>query len=260
MFAMMAGCDNASKQTNAMMSSEKLSDQEVSSLLSKRIFFGHKSVGDNILDGIREEMASDPRLSLNLVKSENPETVTGPALIEAHIGDNGNPSSKNQAFARILNQGMASQGGIALYKYCYVDFGPNTDVNRVFDEYRKGIDALHQAHPALKIVHITTPLTTVEPAPKALAKTLLGKPTLRDENVKRNQFNRLLEQTYGGKDPIFDLAKVESTHADGSREYFTREGEKIYGMAPEYTTDGGHLNQAGRRAAAEQLLRMLANL
>lgn len=257
---MMVACGDASKQANAMMNSEKLTDQEVSGLLSKKIFFGHKSVGDNILDGIREEMARDSRLKLNLVKSENPEKVTGPALIEAHIGENGNPSSKNQAFVRILNQGMAAQGGIALYKYCYVDFGPKTDVNRVFEEYRKGIDAMHEAHPALKIVHITAPLTTVEPAPKALAKTLLGKPTLRDENVKRNEFNRLLEQTYGGKEPIFDLAKIESTHADGSREYFTRDGEKIYGMVSEYTTDGGHLNQAGRHAAAEQLLRMLANL
>lgn len=242
------------------MSQVKLTDQQVSKVLSEKIFFGHKSVGDNLLDGIRDVMASDPRLTLKLVKSESPESIVGPALVEAHIGENGKPASKNEAFLRILNQGMGMQGGIALYKYCYVDFGANTDASQVFADYQKGIAAIHQAHPALKIVHVTAPLTTVEPAPKAMIKGFLGRPTLRDENVKRNQFNRLLEQTYAGKEPIFDLAKIESTHSDGSREYFTRGGQDIYTLAPEFTSDGGHLNQAGRLVAAEQLLRTLADL
>ena len=38
-------------------------------------------------------------------------------------------------------------------------------------------------------------------------------------------------------------------------------GLKIYySMAPEYTTDGGHLNETGRKRVAEQLLIFLANL
>jgi len=49
-------------------------------------------------------------------------------------------------------------------------------------------------------------------------------------------------------------------HSDSSRSYFTRDGEKIYALTSEFTTDGGHLNEAGRQAAAELLLQLLAKL
>jgi hypothetical protein len=104
------------------------------------------------------------------------------------------------------------------------------------------------------------PLTTVEPATKAWIKGMLGKVTVRDLAVKRNQFNTLLTQTYAGVDPIFDLAQVESTHGDGSRSYFMRDNEKIHTLASEFTIDGGHLNELGRRTAAERFLLFLGSL
>ena len=110
------------------------------------------------------------------------------------------------------------------------------------------------------IVHITVPLTTVEPTTKAWIKSMLGRTTERDVNVKRNDFNSLLRKTYSATDPIFDLAEVESTQSNGTRSYFTRDGEKIYTLAAEFTTDGGHLNEAGRRGAAEALLQVLGKL
>jgi hypothetical protein len=100
----------------------------------------------------------------------------------------------------------------------------------------------------------------VEPPAKAWIKSQLGRVTLQDVNVKRNQFNNLMRQTYAGTDPIFDLAEVESTHGDLSRSYFTRGNEKIYTLAPEFTADSGHLNEVGRRVAAERLLFVLAQL
>ncbi|MCZ2076650.1 MAG: hypothetical protein LC130_16845, partial [Bryobacterales bacterium] len=113
---------------------------------------------------------------------------------------------------------------------------------------------------ALKFVHVTVPLTTVEPAAKAWIKSTLGKKTARAANLKRNRFNELLRKTYSGADPIFDLAEVESTYPDGSRSYFMHQENKIYTLVPEYTTDGGHLNRLGRRTAAERLLRVLAEM
>jgi hypothetical protein len=111
-------------------------------------------------------------------------------------------------------------------------------------------------------VHSTVPLTAdQQPASfKDSVKNTLRKLAGRDPNVKRNRFNQLLKQTYGGKDPIFDIAEIESTHSDGSRSYFSRAGQKIYTLAPEFTEDGGHLNEAGRRRGAQQLLALLAGL
>ena len=154
---------------------------------------------------------------------------------------------------------MGSQGGVALYKYCFVDIGPDTDVQQLFENYRNEIADLTAKYPALVIVPVTDPLTTDDAGLRTWVKTMIGRPTSRDVNLKRNQFNTLLRKNYEGK-PIFDLALVESTLSDGSRSYAVSGGQTIYTLAPEYTTDGGHLNEAGRQAAARQLLEVLAGL
>src|SRR5690606_13219380 len=71
-----------------------LTDEQWERLASKRIFFGHQSVGENIISGIRilEEDASGPRL--RILSADTPEAATGPGLIEAFIGQNGSPASK----------------------------------------------------------------------------------------------------------------------------------------------------------------------
>lgn len=234
----------------ATMSAGALSDEQTRHLAAQTIFFGHQSVGDNIVQGIRDLMASDPRLRLNLITSPHPAGPIGPAFVESHIGENTHPRSKNKAFQNIMDEQRA---GIAMMKYCYVDIGPETDVTRMFAEYSDLISQARAKYPKLKIIHITVPLTTVESTEKAWLKHALGRPTARADNLKRNQFNQLLRKEFESEG-IFDLAQVESTHADGSREYFIEGGMKVYSLAPEYTSDGGHLNEIGRRLAAQQLL------
>ncbi len=70
----------------------------------------------------------------------------------------------------------------------------------------------------------------------------------------------MLIKQYEGKEPIFDIAKIESTFPDGTRSSFTKDGKTYYSMVPEYTYDGGHLNETGRKKVAEQLLILLAQL
>lgn len=247
-------------ESKTILNRVRLSDERVANLETEKIFFGHQSVGDNIVEGIQDIMAEDSRLRLNVVNSAHPEQVAGPALVESHIGQNEDPQSKNEAFAAIVENGMGSQGGIAMYKYCYIDFNASTNVPQLFEAYRQEIAMLRSKYPLLKIVHITAPLTTVEPAMKAWLEAKLGRPSAWDFNAKRNAFGNLMRQTYAATDPIFDLAEVESTHPDGSRSYVMRGKERIYTLAPEFTEDGGHLNKAGRRAVAEQLLLVLSRL
>jgi lysophospholipase L1-like esterase len=255
-----SACRRKTLEAAALGSPLALSDQQVASLATKKIFFGHESVGNNIVQGIRGLISADPRLKINIVKSADPQSIPAPAFVEFEIGRNGDPRSKNDGFAAILEKGMGAQGGIAMFKYCYVDIDSSTNVPKMFEDYRAEINTIKAKYPALKIVHITVPLTTVEPTTKAWIKNMLGRTTTQNINVKRNEFNNLLRKTYSGVDPIFDLAQVESTQSDGSRSYFTRDGKKIYKLASEFTTDGGHLNEAGRKAAAEALLEVLAKL
>ena len=253
------GCGRKPMQTIEVSQTDILTNQQISSLETKRIFFGHQSVGNDIVHGIRDIMDEDRRLKLNLVASADPQSMSLPAFVESPIGENRNPASKDKAFADILAKGMGSQGGIAMYKYCYVDIGLDTDVQQLFDNYRRQMTDLKSRYPSLTVVHITVPLTTDDPGPKTWIKTMIGRPTSRDVNLKRNQFNSLLRKYYA-TEPIFDLARVESTHLDGTRSYVMIQGQKVYTLASEFTTDGGHLNQAGRRAAAQTLLQVLAGL
>ena len=234
-----------------------LGDEEIRKLVSTKVFFGHKSVGENVIVGIKGLMANDPRLKLNLVRSSEPASVRGPAFIETEIGENTDPVSKNDAFYSDLRAGLGATGGIAMYKYCYVDITGSTNVPQLFDQYRRGIESLTAAHRDVQFVHVTVPLTTVEPAAKAWLKEILGRPTSRAANAKRNEFNQLLRQSYA-PGSIFDLATVESTRPDGSRSYFTLRDKPIYTLAEEYTTDGGHLNAIGSEVAARELLKILA--
>lgn len=217
-----------------------LSDAQVQSLLAKKSFFGHQSVGGNIVQGIYDLVATDSRLTLRIVSSADPASVSGAAFVEAVIGANGDPASKDAAFAAIVNGGFGAQGGIAMYKYCYVDMNDSSDAQQMAQDYINNLNTLKARYPASKFVPITIPLAT-------------------DPSETRNDFNKLIRQAFTGT-AIFDLAEVESTHADGSRSYSVVDGQTIYTLAPEYTTDGGHLNDVGRQAAAKRLLITLANL
>lgn len=225
----------------------------------KRIFFGHQSVGQNILDGVRELVACTPGTSLNIISSEDPSNISGPGLFEAKIGKNTDPESKNLSFAAILQKGFGRQVGVAFYKYCYVDVTAATDVQKMFLQYQLNVDGLKAQYPAIQFVHVTIPLTTVEPAAKAWLKSVLNRRTERETSLRRNEFNRLLRETYQ-EDPIFDLAEIESTHPDGSSSFFVSDGQQVYTLYPEYATDGGHLNTLGQRRAAEALIGLLARI
>ena len=90
-------------------------------------------------------------------------------------------------------------------------------------------------------------------------KSLLGRPLGGvAENARREAYNALLRQAYQGREPVFDLARVESTRPGGGAVTASWDGRPVAALAPELTDDGGHLNAEGRRRAARALLDVLA--
>lgn len=231
-------------------------------LASRRIFFGHQSVGRDIVSGMARVLADHPEIGVRVVGAEDPAEVEGPAFIEARIGRNREPDSKTDAFVEVLASGFGTEGdnAVAMYKYCYVDVQPGTDPVELFENYAASIEAVRATYPQLTIVHFTLPLRTADTGLKERLKTLAGLPTQTRLNATRNHYNALLRERYAGVDPIFDLALLESTRPDGSRAFSRYRGENVYMLAPEWTTDGGHLNDAGQYRIAERLLVFLAQL
>ena len=230
-------------------------------LSQKRIYFGHQSVGQNILDGIREIMKENPQVKLNIKETSDPNDFNAPVFAHTPVGKNMDPVSKCDDFADNMTQVLKQKVDIAFFKFCYIDILNTTDVNQVFTAYKHTIERAKKSSPNTMIIHVTAPLRVVQTGLKVWTKKVIGRPIGGyDDNIKREQFNTLLRKEYSGKEPIFDLAGIESIFPDGTRSTFKKDGKEYPALVPAYTNDGGHLNESGRKKVAEQFLILLANL
>jgi len=229
-------------------------------LSEKRIYFGHQSVGFNIIDGIKDVLRENPQIVLKTVETRKATELVPGVLGHTKVGENDDPKSKCDDFREVMNL-LGKYVDIAGFKFCYVDIVSSTDINKVFDYYQQTMNDLKKKYPGVTFIHITAPLTTVQTGIKARIKEIIGKPVWGyNDNIKRDQFNQKLKGAYEGKEPIFDLAGIESTYPDGTRAFIKGNRGVCPFLVPEYTTDGGHLNAKGRRAIAEQFLIFLAKL
>jgi hypothetical protein len=231
-------------------------------LSQKKIYFGHQSVGNNIVDGIKEIMKDNPQIKLNIVETDSPQNFNTPIFAHSPIGKNTDPASKSLDFSEKMANGLGSKLDIAFFKFCYIDIIASTDAKKVFTGYQNNLAQTKKEFPNLTIIHVTAPLRVIQAdGPRTWIKKLLGRPIGGySDNIKREQFNNLLRSEYEGREPFFDLAAIESANPDGSRLSFTQNGKTGYALVPAYTNDGGHLNETGRRLVAEQFLILLANI
>jgi len=230
-------------------------------LTRRRVFFGHQSVGGNILDGVRQ-LSTQGSPAPRIVEVSDPSTPLAPGtLAHTMVGHNEQPETKIAHFEKLMDGGMARGADVAFFKFCYIDFNSTTDAKALFEKYRATLIGLKARHPGVTFVHATVPLTTVQRGAKAWLKELMGRPAWGvGENVTREAFNALLRQTYTDKEPLFDLAALESTRSDGTPETYELNGRLYPAMVPEYSDDGGHLNAVGQARLASAFVTFLATL
>lgn len=227
-------------------------------LAEGRFFFGHQSVGRNIVDGMVDLLAEHREIPLMIAESRN--FGARPAFYHATVGRNQFPQEKLDEFAAIVDRSLGGERGIAMLKFCPADVRPDSDPQALFDAYRQQTDVLKANHPMLTVVHLTMPLARSESWRGVVKKRLRGQMLERDRNVVRNRYNTLIRETYSGREPVFDIAQLESTLPDGSRLFLMAGTDTVYTMSSLYASDAAHLNEVGRRMVAEQLLIFLARL
>jgi hypothetical protein len=235
-------------------------------LSQKKIYFGHRSVGMGIVDGVADLVKENQDIKINILETKDPAVLTKPVFAHSGIGHNSNPRSKMDEFIDLMNSGMGNSADFAIIKFCWIDFPPGADVDKIFTMYINSISDLKQKFPGTVFIHMTVPLTSEGSGVKFLIKKakdfikkVVGKTNVYD-NTKRNVFNAMLLKEYNGKEPVFNLAEIEATRPDGKKIFFVNKGKENYSLLPEYTNDGGHLNEKGRKLVAAQLLIFLANL
>lgn len=229
-------------------------------LASKKIYFGHQSVGNNILAGIADIARENKNIKLRIVKLKNETELSSAFLAHSSIGKNEYPETKDQAFYETISERLSGNVDAALYKYCYVDFQnkKDTNVDMIFNKYKNNMETLKRKYPDITYMHMTTPVTVLQTGPKAWIKKIIGRPVGgKLDNKKRFEFRERLIAEYSDKDPIFDLYKYESTRPDGSRVSYELNDKTYYALAPGYTDDGAHLNSIGRKYIAQKFLMFL---
>ena len=226
-------------------------------LSRNRIYFGHQSVGREIMEGVADINRRSHKKPLNIIEYDSSMELPDQYFAHSKIGKNQYPDSKCEAFKLVLDDDFAGQLDLAMMKFCYVDINHNSDIDSLFEIYKTSIDAIRSKYPDLKIVHITVPLKSNSGGWKIRLKRVIVKADYTDyDNIKRCAFNDLLRAEFK-KDHIFDLAAVESTHPDGSRESFTHNDQEYYSLIHDYTYDGGHLNELGKQIVARELILFL---
>lgn len=246
------------QSTAAVPAAQDLSAAQQDKLKARRIFFGHQSVGGNVMDGLGRLAASGAPMPLKVEKTLSLDSSQAGVLAHEWIGENEHPKTKLEALEAAV-RGPASGAEIVMFKFCYTDFGRGVDPAQVFAAYRDEVRALQALRPGMTMVHITTPVPEPEGTLSYMVRKARGKMTLRERIAKINNYNDLLRQEFGGKEPVFDLALLESLGPDGGQASLADGGHELNVLNPAWSADGSHLNEAGRTTIARQLLVFLAD-
>lgn len=216
----------------------------VATAVRQRVFFGHQSVGFNVMKGInqlfRANGAGTPEY-VDLDKKEPvPDRTSRGFVVHNKIGTNGQAFTKIAEFDALIRGGLADQLDVALFKLCYVDIDARTNVDAIFRKYRAVLRELERDFPGLAFVHATVPLQ----ADAAAA------------NITRARLNTMLRREYGKSGRLWDIAALESTDPKGRKV-----GGKSYeALFRGYASDGAHLNEQGGQVVAADLLRVIAHI
>jgi len=223
-----------------------------------RVYFGHQSVGANVLSGLADLQKQLDRPVIRVAELGDLGTAEGQGvMLQTAIGKNGQPDAKCEDFRQVMRQ-LQGRVDVALFKFCYIDFDDQSDAAAIFDTYARTMDEMKRLYPEVVFIHVTSPLRSIERGPGVWARELLGKRNrAKHANAARGEFNRMLRERYAA-DPIFDLAAVMSTYPDGQRETFTLDGRTYESLVPAYTNDGGHLNAVGATYGAAGFVESIA--
>lgn len=229
-------------------------------IANKKIYFGHQSVGANMIDGIIKLMEKSSGTTLHFERIHPATDFSNPSFFHSLIGSNEQPESKISDFEAMINLRFHGNVDIAFMKFCYLDVDPDTDVNKLFDKYQKIIDNLQKKYPNITFVHVTIPLKSLQSGPKSWVKRMLGRPVVGyEDNANREKYNSKMRDVY--KDAhLFDLAAIESTYLSGEKAMVEVNGKMVPYLVSDFTDDGGHLNELGQQVIATQLVKLLASL
>lgn len=135
MLTVLIGCSG--QPENDRMKFERLADipaDKLEALSQKSFFFGHQSVGRNILEGLRILMNENPALKIQIVQGVAPELAKPGVFLQENLGSNRFPLTKLTAFEQAMDGGLGNKVDAAFLKFCYVDMDRMQDPEKLFTD------------------------------------------------------------------------------------------------------------------------------
>jgi hypothetical protein len=217
--------------------------QQLAALKPHGIYFGHQSVGANIMTGVNCWLTQVPSSADRLARGGLASAAMG-TWADGYVESNGHPLDKIANFQKQMIGGSGAVGicgkvDIAFMKFCWADTDAIQSAGAavVLKAYDDMVKAVTAACPTVTLVHFTMPLET-------------------GNNAFRESYNELVRAKYG--DAVFDLAAWEATQSDGSQ--CTSGGVRILCDGYDDKGSANHLNDTGQHWIAAKLIAFLANL
>jgi hypothetical protein len=218
---------------------------DLTAVARTRVFYGHQSVGRNVLDAVPGVYAEHGVSAPPIEQGDNQPGPKGGFIADQLIGENGKPLLKLEDFDRTMRGGMGRQVDVALMN---IDGKHGMDVDALFARYRNTMGALERDFPNVTFIHVTVPLFT-----DALEWE-------KADDVAVERLNALIRGEYGGHH-LFDLAAIESTKPDGTRVSGSYDNHGYFALYDEYQSGDGfgiHLNGGASMMAATAFLDAIA--
>ena len=134
---LISSCNEApmNSANNPAQLSNKEIDASIKAVGEKSFFFGHQSVGNNILAGI-DDISKDNNHKIDIIKSRVLNKPNKNAFLHDNVGKNKDPVSKINDFRELIENGIGGKVDGAFLKLCYVDINQGTDLNLTFQKYQ----------------------------------------------------------------------------------------------------------------------------
>ena len=204
-----------------------LSQAEVAQIAQLRWFFAHASVGQNMRDGVSDLLALNATRYLLRVVSDDAAPPAVPSNGVVYAYNRGNPGwqAKTADFTAYVQNGWRfPRVNLAVNKFCYIDQAADASV------YLNAMRSLETNDLKTVFVYMTMPLTTSQDS----------------ENYLRSLFNAAVRAWVATNNGVlFDIADMESRNTEGVSQTYVHSGRTCERLYSGYTTDGGHLNDAG---------------
>lgn len=211
-------------------------------------------MGDNVIQGLGE--FADPAIATQALTKPDEAAAPSTKLLHARLGTNGEPVTKLKAFEAWLRDGMTGRVDFALLKFCYVDVLTDTAADQLLATYAETMARIRAEHPRLRLAHCTIPLRAVPQGAYAALRRALGHRHIEYvRNAARERFNDQLRHAMK-TEKVFDIARIEA----GLEAHSPPPARGNLALLRKYTSDGGHLNELGRRIVASRFAAFLDGL